>query len=276
MTVELQEGAAPVFKLQHESDIDEELYPDYMDEQESDYSHTEDSEFKNNFLKLMTEELHEGAAPVVKLQQESDVDEELYTDYTNKQESSREQAMLLVRKELPSYHMKDSILSASKTNPVSKSSNYSHVKDSEFKNNSLEPMTVKLHEGAAPIVKLQQNSDVDEKLYTDYMNKQENSRYQATLLVRKKIPSYDMKDRILDLIERNHICVITGESGCGKTTQIPQYILDHFLENKKGSLCRIVCTQPRRISAISVAQRIAEERIECVGRSVGYHYKLER
>ena len=63
--------------------------------------------------------------------------------------------------------------------------------------------------------------------------------------------------------------------GCGKTTQIPQYILDNHILNLEGSTCRIVCTQPRRISAITVAERVAQERGEPLGESVGYHIRLE-
>ena len=62
---------------------------------------------------------------------------------------------------------------------------------------------------------------------------------------------------------------------CGKTTQIPQFILDSFLRKEKGSGCYIVCTQPRRISATSVAERVASERAEKLGNSVGYQIRLE-
>ena len=51
--------------------------------------------------------------------------------------------------------------------------------------------------------------------------------------------------------------VVTGETGCGKTTQVPQFIMEEL-----SGECFIVCTQPRRISAIGVASRVAEERGE--------------
>ena len=61
---------------------------------------------------------------------------------------------------------------------------------------------------------------------------------------------------------------------CGKTTQVPQFILDdHLLTD--SPLCNIICTQPRRISAIAVAERVAEERIDRLGNIVGYHIRLE-
>lgn len=67
--------------------------------------------------------------------------------------------------------------------------------------------------------------------------------------------------------------MISGDTGSGKTTQIPQYILDLFASNKEPA--RVICTQPRRIAAISVAERVATERGESVGSTVGYQIRLE-
>lgn len=58
---------------------------------------------------------------------------------------------------------------------------------------------------------------------------------------------------------------MSGETGCGKSTQVPQFLLD---DPGIGPGCKIVCTQPRRISAIAVAERIAEERGESIGGTV--------
>jgi hypothetical protein len=66
-------------------------------------------------------------------------------------------------------------------------------------------------------------------------------------------------------------------AGCGKTTQVAQFILDDSIMKDRGSTCHIVCTQPRRISATSVAARVADERDEVCGEeSVGYQIRLER
>ena len=69
-------------------------------------------------------------------------------------------------------------------------------------------------------------------------------------------------------------CIVAG-----KTTQVPQYILDKMLSQGRGAECNILCTQPRRISAISIAQRIAQERAEgepgSRGSLVGYQVRLE-
>lgn len=65
--------------------------------------------------------------------------------------------------------------------------------------------------------------------------------------------------------------------GCGKTTQVAQFILDDYILRDEGSVCRILCTQPRRISATSVAERVASERDEQIGTvSVGYQIRLEK
>ncbi|XP_008806703.2 DExH-box ATP-dependent RNA helicase DExH6-like isoform X2 [Phoenix dactylifera] len=90
---------------------------------------------------------------------------------------------------------------------------------------------------------------------------------------RAKLPIASFKDVITSTLETNQVVLISGATGCGKTTQVPQYILDHMWA--KGEACKIVCTQPRRISAISVAERIAYERGETIGENVGYKIRLE-
>ena len=104
-----------------------------------------------------------------------------------------------------------------------------------------------------------------------------SSAYSRVLEFRKKLPAYRYQKELLELIHQNQVVVITGETGCGKTTQIPQYILDDVIKHGNGRSCRIVCTQPRRISAIAVAERVAHERNEKCGEgnSCGYQIKLQ-
>ncbi|XP_038058115.1 ATP-dependent RNA helicase DHX30-like [Patiria miniata] len=89
-----------------------------------------------------------------------------------------------------------------------------------------------------------------------------------------KLPIADMRKDILDLIRDNQVIVLSGETGCGKTTQVPQYLLEEWIQQDKGAHCNIVVTQPRRISAVSVAERVALERGERVGNTVGYQVRL--
>ncbi|ELT91287.1 hypothetical protein CAPTEDRAFT_220258 [Capitella teleta] len=92
---------------------------------------------------------------------------------------------------------------------------------------------------------------------------------------RFKLPVSNSYDAIISAIENNQVTVIRGETGSGKTTQVPQYILDHFIEANRGAHCSIICTQPRRISAVSIAERVANERCENLGISSGYSVRFE-
>lgn len=71
------------------------------------------------------------------------------------------------------------------------------------------------------------------------------------------------------------VVVVSGETGCGKTTQLPQFLLEEEIEAGRGADCNIICTQPRRISAMSVSARVAAERGDALGQSVGYQIRLE-
>ncbi|XP_063233748.1 3'-5' RNA helicase YTHDC2-like isoform X2 [Bacillus rossius redtenbacheri] len=93
------------------------------------------------------------------------------------------------------------------------------------------------------------------------------------LSFRQKLPIWSMKEEIINLINSNQVVVISGETGSGKTTQVPQFILEHCQALHKP--CRIVCTQPRRLSAVSVSERVAAERDEKIGQSIGYQIRLE-
>lgn len=72
------------------------------------------------------------------------------------------------------------------------------------------------------------------------------------------------------------VTVISGETGCGKTTQVPQFILESEILAGRGAKTSIVVTQPRRISAVSIAERVAQERGESLGETVGYQIRLEK
>lgn len=68
------------------------------------------------------------------------------------------------------------------------------------------------------------------------------------------------------------ILIIEGETGSGKTTQIPQYLVEAgYTKDKK----KIGCTQPRRVAAMSVAARVAEEMGVKLGNEVGYSIRFE-
>lgn len=124
-------------------------------------------------------------------------------------------------------------------------------------------------------LKIERDTALDERLYQSMQAKAQSREYQTMLSFRKQLPAYTMREQIIDIIESNRVVVISGETGSGKTTQVPQFILDSYIEKGLGSTCKVVCTQPRRISAISVAERVAAERAERCGDSAGYHIRLE-
>ncbi|KAL8528983.1 hypothetical protein ACS0TY_006448 [Phlomoides rotata] len=109
--------------------------------------------------------------------------------------------------------------------------------------------------------------------------KKEMRKYKEMLQTRSNLPIAQLKDDLLHLLEENNVVVISGETGCGKTTQVPQYILDNMIETGLGGYCNVVCTQPRRIAAVSVAERVADERCESYPGSkdslVGYQVRLD-
>ncbi|KAG0464187.1 hypothetical protein HPP92_020256 [Vanilla planifolia] len=94
---------------------------------------------------------------------------------------------------------------------------------------------------------------------------QESPEGSKMLDSRGSLPAYKEKARLLAAIARNQVIVISGETGCGKTTQLPQYVLESEIESGRGAFCNIVCTQPRRISAMTVAERVSAERGEKLG-----------
>ena len=87
------------------------------------------------------------------------------------------------------------------------------------------------------------------------------------------LPIYSYKEHILQMIEQNQVLLVQSSTGSGKTTQIPQFIMEKASE--KGLKCKIICAQPRRLSAISVAERVSYERNENIGTTTGYQIRLE-
>jgi ATP-dependent RNA helicase DHX29 len=103
--------------------------------------------------------------------------------------------------------------------------------------------------------------------------------FQRMLVGRQNLPVYGFRESIMSTIDKNQVTIICGETGCGKSTQIPSFILEHELS--QGKACKVYCTEPRRISAISLAQRVSEELGEgskdlgTLRSLVGYAIRLE-
>ncbi|KAH8358780.1 hypothetical protein KR093_002465 [Drosophila rubida] len=99
-------------------------------------------------------------------------------------------------------------------------------------------------------------------------------KYRFDLNRNRSLPIYAQYEEIVTVIRDNPVVILKGETGCGKTTQVPQYILDEAF--KRREFCNIVVTQPRRIAAISIANRVCHERQWEPGTVCGYQVGLHR
>ncbi|KAJ7181662.1 P-loop containing nucleoside triphosphate hydrolase protein [Mycena crocata] len=100
-------------------------------------------------------------------------------------------------------------------------------------------------------------------------------RMETMRKTRMSLPVYTRADDVLSQIRDNDVTICMAATGSGKTTQIPQLILDSFIDRGEGAACNVVCTQPRRLAALSVADRVAKERGQTLGQSVGYQVRFE-
>ncbi|KAL7545095.1 hypothetical protein ACHAWF_010611 [Thalassiosira exigua] len=94
--------------------------------------------------------------------------------------------------------------------------------------------------------------------------------------VRDKLPIKNIRAELLEALQERQVVVVSGGTGSGKSTQCPQYILEDAIARGRGSRTRMVVTQPRRIAAISVAERVAAERDDPIGNSIGYTVRFRR
>merc|ERR1711990_376017 len=113
-------------------------------------------------------------------------------------------------------------------------------------------------------------------LLNPYTGQPYTPRYYDLLKRRLGLPVWEYKNKFMELLHRHQVICLVGETGSGKTTQIPQWCVEYVRQNSPvGSRKGVACTQPRRVAAMSVAQRVADE-MDCIlGQHVGYTIRFE-
>ncbi|KNE91270.1 hypothetical protein PSTG_15294 [Puccinia striiformis f. sp. tritici PST-78] len=131
------------------------------------------------------------------------------------------------------------------------------------------------------VLALRQIPETDHRLMKEQCALIANPAYKSVLKDRQSLPAWSSRADFLKALSdpTTRVIVVAGETGSGKTTQLPQFILESECEAGRGSLVNIICTQPRRVSAIGVATRVASERLENIDEKdgvVGYVIRGEK
>jgi len=114
-------------------------------------------------------------------------------------------------------------------------------------------------------------NSINHRLNQSIRKKEQRQSHIPKITYPQSLPILQKKDEIIESIKRHRVTVITGETGSGKTTQIPKMCI----EAGRGIDGIIGCTQPRRIAAITVSQRIADELNQELGMAVGYKIRFD-
>ncbi|KAE8585553.1 hypothetical protein XENTR_v10021352 [Xenopus tropicalis] len=104
--------------------------------------------------------------------------------------------------------------------------------------------------------------------YLDFTQKQSFAKLVKLRKERSSLPIFQYKEKIISMVHKHQVVVVAGDTGCGKSTQVPQYML-------AAGFGHIACTQPRRIACISLAKRVGFESLNQYGSKVGYQIRFE-
>ncbi|XP_073497531.1 probable ATP-dependent RNA helicase DHX34 [Phyllobates terribilis] len=104
--------------------------------------------------------------------------------------------------------------------------------------------------------------------YLDFSQRQSFGKLAKLRKERSSLPIFQYREKIVQMVRAHQVVVVAGDTGCGKSTQVPQYLL-------AAGFGHIACTQPRRIACISLAKRVGFESLNQYGSKVGYQIRFE-
>ncbi|CDI96521.2 ATP dependent RNA helicase DHX34 [Echinococcus multilocularis] len=113
-------------------------------------------------------------------------------------------------------------------------------------------------------------------MYLDFLMKQRWAKIKRLHRDRENLPIARFREPLLSELMRQQVLVIAGDTGCGKSTQVPQYLADAKKTEEEVLYKRIAVTQPRKIACISLAARVSTEMLREKGTKVGYQVRFER
>jgi ATP-dependent RNA helicase DHX57 len=113
-------------------------------------------------------------------------------------------------------------------------------------------------------------TQISQRMLTQWESKQDSAAQQKMMKTRQGLPAWRLREEIVHTVNRSKVTIISGETGSGKSTQSVQFILDDMIQKEIGGAANIICTQPRRISALGLADRVSDERCSQVGDEIGY------
>ncbi|XP_063627218.1 probable ATP-dependent RNA helicase DHX34 isoform X1 [Cydia splendana] len=106
-------------------------------------------------------------------------------------------------------------------------------------------------------------------IYLDFKNKEKFEKLRKLRQAQRDLPVAKYRQEIITAVQNEKVVIVAGDTGCGKSTQVPQYLHEAGFQN-------IACTQPRRIACISLSKRVAFETLSQFQSKVGYQIRFEK
>jgi len=116
---------------------------------------------------------------------------------------------------------------------------------------------------------VEEPADVSKRQNVGPTSESLQSSIAASIEASKSLPIARHRNQIISKLDKSRVLIISGDTGCGKTTQVPKFLLESGISRNQD--VKIICTQPRRLAAVNIAKRVAQELGERVGETVGYH-----